>query len=102
MTERTRLERAALDAHRRGDDWKTFWPTVAGAVAELEPWDRDAYHRLVRRLSFLLTCGNGDGERPAGDWLDDVDEPVAVPIISDTETAARLLWSPPSPKRSPL
>ena len=60
MTRRD-LERMALDAHRRGDNWAAFWPSVAVAVAQAEPWDRQAYHRLVRRLGNLLTCGDLDG-----------------------------------------
>jgi hypothetical protein len=38
-----------------------------------------------------------DGERPAGDGLDDDAQPVA-PVISDTETVARCLWTAPAKK----
>ena len=61
---RKALEAAALAAHARGDDWKAFWPTVAGDVAAAEPWDNVAYRRLVNRLSHLLTCGDTGGMRP--------------------------------------
>ncbi len=61
---RQQLEAAALAAHARGDDWRTFWPTVAGAVAAAEPWNNVAYRRIVARLSHLLTCGDLDGQRP--------------------------------------
>lgn len=64
MNERTRLERIALDAHRRGLSWSEYWPTVALDVAQAEPHDRAAYRRLVRRLSHLLTCGDLDGATP--------------------------------------
>ena len=94
MNQRTRLERLAIDAHRRGDTWPQFWPTVASDVAAAEPWDRTAYHRLVRRLSYLVTCGNADGMVAVGDgepWQAD-DEAPMVPIIDDTTTTARCLW----------
>ena len=66
---RTHLERLATAAHRRGDTWSTFWSTVAGDVAALEPWDRQAYRRLTRRLSHLLTCGDASGMLPiANSW----------------------------------
>jgi len=64
VNERTRLEQLAIDAHHRGEDWQTFWLTVAGDVAALEPWDNMAYRRIVNRLSHLLTCGNTGGMRP--------------------------------------
>ena len=65
---RTHLERLATAAHRRGDTWAAFYPTVAADVAALEPWDRQAYRRLVRRLSRLLTCGDLDGQPIANSW----------------------------------
>lgn len=33
MSTRQDLERAALAAHRRGESWADFWPTVAADVA---------------------------------------------------------------------
>ena len=92
-TTRKQLETAAIQAHRRGDDWKTFWPTVAADVSAMEPWDRDAFHKLVRRLSYLLTCGDCDGVVPVGDgdpWeADDVPQYPA----SDNATAACVNWT---------
>jgi uncharacterized protein YhfF len=101
---RRELQAAAIRAHARGDTWATFWATVAGDVLTLSdrgatPWGRDnaAYRKLVARLSHLVTAGDTDGMTAAGDVLtDDQPEavPGAVPIVSDTETAARCLWRP--------
>ena len=88
------LEQLAIDAHSRGVSWCEFWDTHRHAIALCEPFDRGRFHRLVRRLSHIVSCGDLDGERPAGDWFADDGDPVPVPIISDTETAARCLWSP--------
>jgi hypothetical protein len=92
MTERTRLERAALDAHRRGDDWADFWKLHRDSISAAEPWNRDAYHRLVRRLSYLVTCGDCDGMMAAGDnWPPEADDPPQYPA-SDNRTQARINW----------
>ena len=63
MNERTRLERLALAAHDRGDDWGTFWPSVAGDVvaAESDWYERG---RFVHRLVGLVASGDLDGQRP--------------------------------------
>ena len=64
MKTRKQLEQLAIAAHAVGDDWATFWPTVAGDVAALHPWDNRAYRRIVARLSHLLTCGATSGMEP--------------------------------------
>ena len=56
------LERAALDAHARGDDWATFWPTVAGDVRAALPDYLDR-GRFVHRLVGLVAAGDVDGQR---------------------------------------
>jgi hypothetical protein len=89
----TRLENLAISAHRRGDRWVEFWPTVAADVAALEPWDRDAYRKLVSRLSYLLVAGNCDGSEPVGDWFVDDVQPMPI-IVDDVSTNARCLWQP--------
>ncbi len=95
MTTR-QLEQLAIDAHSRGVSWCEFWDTHRHAIALCEPFDRGRFHRLVRRLTALVAAGNLDGAEPvAAAWeLDEDHEPRPVPIISDTETAARCLWSP--------
>lgn len=86
------LERAAVAAHRDGQSFATFWPTVAKAVEEQHPWNRAAFHRLHDRLMHLVICGNSDGQYAAGDadatpaW--ERDDTAGKP--HDTETAARL------------
>ena len=87
------LEAVAVAAHIRGDDWNTFWQRHAPDVAALE-LDYYARGQLVHRLVGLLTSGDCDGQRPAGDrlpWADS--EPPSYPA-SDDSTVARLLWSP--------
>lgn len=68
MYELTRLEHLAIDAHRRGETWREFWEVHRHVVGRIEPYDRVAYRRLVRRLSHLLTCGDADGMTVASDW----------------------------------
>ncbi len=93
MTERNRLEKLAIAAHRRGDTWAQFWPTVADAVAQAEPWDLAARSKLVTRLSLLVTAGDLHGSRPIGDWwLDDRASATEPPSPHDSETAARVNW----------
>lgn len=64
MTTTRTLERHAIDCHRRGDTWATFWTQHGAAVCQAEPHDRAKFGRLVRRLLSLLTSGNCDGQRP--------------------------------------
>jgi hypothetical protein len=102
LLSRSDLESAAVRAHADGDTWQTFWHRHGADVAALDSWDRAAYHRLVRRLSYLLTCGDTAGMVPvAATWgqpepweLDDDTPVVPVLVISDTHTAARCLWIP--------
>jgi len=94
MTART-LERQAIQAHAAGLPWSAWWPTVAAQVAQAEPIDRSAYHRLVNRLLGLLVAGDLDGQQAVGDtepW--EADDTAAVPGISDTDTMARCRWVP--------
>lgn len=58
------LERAAKDAHKRGEGWSTFWTANGDAVRQLEPIDRNRFHRLRQRLLSLLVAGNTDGQEP--------------------------------------
>jgi hypothetical protein len=100
------LERLALSAHRRGQSWSEFWRDHAAAVRQAEPWDNRARHRLIRRLSYLVTCGDTAGMMPlTNGWsepapweLDDSGPPVSAYAATDYSSAARLLWSP-APER---
>lgn len=64
MRKLRRLEKAAVEAHQAGTRWSTFWEQHRHEVGTLEPYDRRAYHRLVRRLSYLVSCGDLDGAEP--------------------------------------
>jgi len=89
------LERAALAAHRAGQTWAEFWQRHGDAVRQAEPHDRQRFHRLLRRLSALLLCGNSDGHEPlevVEPW-EKADSEASKP--SDTATAARCLWPGP-------
>ena len=82
------LERRAIDAHARGDGWETFWQEHGAQVRAAEPYRRNAYHALVRRLLALVVSGDTDGQEPidAEPWrTDDTDKPA------DVGTRARLL-----------
>ena len=61
------LETAALEAHKAGVTFTQFWPTVAEAVGELEPWNRRAFHRLHDRLRHICITGSEDGMFAVGD-----------------------------------
>jgi len=84
------LERRALDAHRAGDTWAEFWHQHGGTVANAEPYHRNAYHALVRRLLALVVSGDDCGMEPIGSAMqpwerDDAAKPA------DVGTRARLL-----------
>ena len=83
MKQLSRLEALAIDAHRRGTSWATFWETHRHTVGSLEPYDRAAYRRIVARLSHLLTCGDTGGMVP-------IDAGFNVPMdweLDDTQLA---------------
>ena len=98
-----RLERAAVEAHQVGTQWSTFWETHRHEVGILEPWDRRAYHRLVERLSYLVSCGDFDGTLPidAGygrpmDWeIDDLDS------LPNPPPSLRYFWRGGMPETVP-
>jgi hypothetical protein len=60
------VEQLALLAHRAGERWSTFWPQVAGDVAQLEPYHHGRYRKLVERLLSLVVAGDLDGVEPIG------------------------------------
>ena len=99
----TILEQSAIAANAAGVPWRDWWPTVAGDVARAEPYNRLAFHALVRRLVGLVAAGDTDGAEPVENPLCPWDEAdaraQAVPVLvtSDTATAARCLWSPEVP-----
>ena len=85
------LERAALVAHARGEQWATYWTAHADAIRAVEPYDRGRYRRLVNRLLSLVVSGDTAGQTAVGDddavpWeLDDQPSP------HDSKTQARCL-----------
>ena len=84
------LERDAIDAHAAGLSWSQFWQAHAEAIRALEPWDRLAYRRLVRKLLALVSAGDTDGMDPVGDGLDMPWEADDSPKPDDVGTVARL------------
>ena len=85
------LERAALQAHRRGELWRDFHRQHSVEINRAEPCDHHAYHRLVNRLLSLVVSGDTDGQQPLGDddampW--DRDDQVSP---HDSKTQARCL-----------
>lgn len=85
------LERRAVEAHRRGEQWAVFWEQHGDDVRAVEPWNRGRFHCLVDRLLALVVSGDTDGQQPIGDddamsWeLDDQVSP------HDSKTQARCL-----------
>lgn len=58
------LKRAAVEAHDNGIAWSEFWRHHGPHVVALEPFDRQRFCKLTRRLSMLLVCGDTDGQLP--------------------------------------
>ena len=88
------LERLALQAHARGDTWREFWPSVSNAVAHLAGANRRRFHTVYGLLFGLVVCGDLDGGEPIGSSPWEQDDAPPVPVLGDTITAARCLWSP--------
>jgi hypothetical protein len=98
MNEQTRLEQLAIAAHDRGDDWATFWSSVASDVAAMG-LDYYARGELIHKLVAIVAAGDCDGQRPPGDRISwQVDEPPAYPQSDDT-TVARIDWGGIRPER---
>ena len=58
------LECHALAAHHAGTGWTDFWQQYGIQAREAEPYNRRAFHRLVRRLLALVASGDTDGQHP--------------------------------------
>jgi hypothetical protein len=85
-----KLEQAAIDAHRRGERWETFWHQHAEQARAVEPYSRQRFKRLFDRLVALVASGDTAGMMPVGDdgamsWT--LDDEANKP--ADTGTAAR-------------
>lgn len=61
------LETAAIRGHRAGTRWADFYAAHREAIEHMRLFDRDGTRRLLRRLTYLLTCGDVDGFKPVGD-----------------------------------
>jgi hypothetical protein len=72
------LEARAIEAHRRGVAWGTFWPTVAGDVAHLAGVSRRRFHTIYGLLFGLVIAGDLDGQQPPGSspWECDDAQPL--------------------------
>lgn len=97
------IEQAARDAHASGLTWELFWYRNSQAVVALG-LDRDGYQAMLRKLTAIIAAGDIDGTTAAGDSEPPmvIDEPPMVPVISDTETAARLQLNFQNPYLRPL
>jgi hypothetical protein len=60
------LEVRALEAHRRGVAWGTFWPTVAADARKLAERSPKAYRPIYGHLLALWASGDADGMEPPG------------------------------------
>jgi hypothetical protein len=90
------LERAALDAHRRGLSWGEFWDEHGRDVCRAEPHDRRKFNRLVCRLLALLVSGNEDGAESGEPWILDAQPNQPSPHDSISYARCQLpLWPLP-------
>ncbi|MCX7429058.1 MAG: hypothetical protein NTW96_25955 [Planctomycetia bacterium] len=95
MSDKKRLEKAAITAYAAGRTWGEFFAEHGQAVAKAAPYDRRAYHQLVDRLLALVVRGDTIGHRPIDPdeeppWERDDRENQQQAPPSDTATSARL------------
>lgn len=64
------LEREALAAFNRGELWTTFWQRHSEQVRKVEPWNRERFGRLYRRLMAIVASGDANGTLTIGDDLE--------------------------------
>ena len=91
---RQELYRAAIDAHANNVAWDAFWRDYGPHAIAIEPWDRKAFHKLIRRLTTLVAAGDLDGTEP-------IDAGFNVPLAWELDDAAPMggplpLVPPPS------
>lgn len=56
------LERAAIAAHHAGHTWDDFWEVHGADVCRAEPYSRQRFQRLIRRLLGLVVSGDTNGQ----------------------------------------
>jgi hypothetical protein len=86
------LEHAAIKAFNAGGTWSDFWAEHGEAIKAAEPWSRERFGQLYRRLMHLVLCGDDSGMVNMADdepmpW--ERDDTQSKP--DDTHTQARLL-----------
>lgn len=82
--------RLAINAHRSGVVWDSFWPTVAADCRRLQAACPTSHRSLYGRLLSIVVAGDEDGVEVFPDPLTlDQDENVKLP---DAGTAARIDW----------
>ena len=60
------LESAALDAHRSGRSWASFWPTIESDARRLAGASPRVLNGMYQHLLHLAVSGDGDGQQPPG------------------------------------
>ena len=87
------LERAALDAHRRGESWQQFMQTHHDSMRACESSDVQRYRALCGRLLHCLATGERSGMEPPNvesPW--ERNDNVVTP--ADTGTKANIFNGP--------
>ncbi len=85
------LKTAAIRAHRAGESFGVFWPSVVEDVRVIEPYSQQKFRRLHDELLMLTLAGATDGRFAVGDddsrcpW--EVDD--ATQQVDDTNTRAK-------------
>jgi hypothetical protein len=84
------LERAALDGHQAGQNWRAYFAANVASITSLIRSDPAGWPTVRDRLLALLVSGDTGGMTPVGDT--EADEVLGVVLAPhDTETQARLL-----------
>ena len=96
MNRQNRIHQAAVDAHRRGLSWAEFFQGHRAQFNELPAADRQ---QAVERALQIVATGETAGMVPVANSMfgwDEVSQAdadvVPVPVVSDTETRARIDW----------
>jgi hypothetical protein len=96
MNRQNRVDQAAVDAHHRGLTWGEFFQAHREQFDKLPAADRQ---QAVERALQIVATGETAGMVPVAnsmfgwDEVSEGDVDVApVPVVSDTETRARVDW----------
>ena len=93
---RQQLETAAIRAHQAGMTWGEYWQAHREQFDRLPAADRQPAIEIALQI---VATGETAGMMPVANSMfgwdqADVDQAAPAMVVSDSETAARCLWSP--------